>query len=381
MLIVQMNADRTRFIVGCMTGTSLDGLDAALVEIRGEGLGITARFIAMRSVPLGELREGLRRLASGIPTAAQEYPRAARRLGELHAQVIARLCGEAMPAGAALDFVVAHGQTIWHAPEQHLSWQLLDPWPIVRQLAVPVCCDLRQADLMAGGQGAPITPLSDWVMYRPPVSQAPRLVVNLGGVCNVTQLPAGGEAKDVRGYDVGPCNLLLDGLVRRLLPGRTFDEDGAMAATGTINDVMRVRLHAAPFYRRPQPRTTGREDFSDAWFDQLLAGLPCHRPVDVLASAVDAIAADIADCAKAMGKDAQIVLAGGGAHNHALVARIGHHSGVVPRLSDDLGIPIAAREAMGFAVLGALSQDGIPITLEQVTGARQPGRAGAWIYP
>src|SRR5262249_15695302 len=155
-----------------------DGLDVVLTAITGRGLDMRAQFIGMVSRPLGELREELRHFASGGAAEPIRFMRAARRLGELHADAVAALC--AQEGCKDLDFVVAHAQTIWHAPddpvtrgsggggggvEAGVSWQLFDPWPIVRRLQVPVCYDLRQADLIAGGQGAPITPISDWVMY------------------------------------------------------------------------------------------------------------------------------------------------------------------------------------------------------------------------
>src|SRR5262245_44850683 len=162
-----MHAGRKRIIAGCMTGTSLDGLDVVLAEVRGTGLEASAQALSSAHWALGDLSDALRRLASGGPARPIEYLRAARRLGELHAEAAGALCrasGIARP-----DLVAAHGQTIWHAPAEGLSWQLFDPWPLVTRLRTPVVHDLRQGDLCAGGQGAPITPLADWVLYRDPV--------------------------------------------------------------------------------------------------------------------------------------------------------------------------------------------------------------------
>jgi 1,6-anhydro-N-acetylmuramate kinase len=356
-----------------MTGTSLDGLDVAVARVNGEGLDIDVTCLGMLSRPFGSLRETLRSLAAGNAHTPLELARAARQLGALHAQAVADLLEQL--GLAAIDFIVAHGQTIHHQPDEHLSVQLLDPWPIARALGCPVLYDLRQADLIAGGQGAPITPLADYILFRD--RARPRMVVNLGGICNVTELGASGTPDQIRGYDLCPCNLLIDGLVQRLFPGRTFDDGGAIALQGKADPIVRALMHDAPFFQRNLPRTTGREDFNDAWLDQLAATATRTLGADdVIASAVDAVAADIADAAP---RDAQLILAGGGAHNRALVAAV--TSRCDARLSDDVGIPVAAREAIGFAVLGALSQDGIAITLPQITGADRPGRAGAWIYP
>lgn len=373
-------------IVGCMTGTSLDGLDVALVETRGSGAGMAARLHRHLSRPLGDLGAELRRLAEGSPAPPLTYLRAARRLGELHAETIAALLNETRgqsPLNRPLDLVVAHGQTIHHAPGDAacaLSWQLLDPWPIVHRLGVPVCYDLRQADLVAGGQGAPLTPLADWVMYRDAARH--RVVVNLGGIVNVTDLPGGGAPGDVRGCDLGPCNLLIDGMVRALHPELAYDADGALARRGQADRRVHDAVREHPFFSQAQ-RSTGREDFTPAWIAALVARFrDALGPADLVASAVDAVAQLIADHVAA-GEPAQIILAGGGARNDALVDRIA--TLVAPQhevmLSDALHIPCEAREAAGFAVLGALARDGYAVSLPRATGARATARAGAWVYP
>ena len=417
--------DRVRHVIGCMTGTSLDGLDAALVRITGTGLEMKAEFVGMVSHSLGELADTLRSMAGGNAHPPIDFLRAARKLGELHAAACVELCekhgtfapsppvrgGSGQGEGGAsashgalggsttttdphpnplpkrereqhtLDFVVAHGQTIWHAPRDergHMSWQLFDPWPIVRRLGVPVCYDLRQADLIAGGEGAPITPIADWVMYRSP--NHGRLIVNLGGICNITRNVGKNTPITMTGADVGPCNLLIDGVVRELFPDLTFDRDGAIAARGQRNSAVADAVFEHPFFQG-EGRSTGREDFSAAWVRSIVERLrPTMTPEDIVSGAVDAVVRIIYTAAFPGATEA--VLAGGGARNKTLVSRLGRGD-VASRvtLSDDLGIPIDAREAMGFAVLGALSQDGVPITLPRVTRSENPGRAGAWVYP
>lgn len=382
-----MNKSPTeRLVVGCMTGTSLDGLDAALVHIKGQGVNLQAKFLARHSQSLGSLSAQLSAIASGKPATALQLLQAARQLGELHAQAIEALLAQVgdLVRNQYLSLIVAHGQTLWHAPREGLSLQLLDPWPMVRRLRVPVCYDLRQADLIAGGQGAPITPLADWVLYRHP--QRRRWIVNLGGICNVTDLPPNVPPGKVIGQDLGPCNLLLDGLTQRLFPPCRFDPDGQLAGQGQPTDQIIQLLQQHPFFQRPTPRTTGREDFNPAWINQLIA--QCQlEPHDLLASAVQAVAHMIAVEAGRLGQPLDVVLAGGGVRNIALRAAIctqmasSAAAGSTVMLSDDLGIPAEAREAVEFAILGALAQDGVTITLPQITGARSPGRSGAWVYP
>ena len=380
-----MNQSLARMVAGCMTGTSLDAVDVALTQITGQGLGMRAQFIGMVSLDLGELRRPLLQMTAGEPHPPVAYARMARALGQLHAEAVTQLCALHLPSNAGLDMVVAHGQTIWHAPEEALSWQLMDPWPIVRKLRVPVLYDLRQADLIAQGQGAPISPLADWVLYRDQLQR--RLIVNLGGICNVTDLPADCQPADISGGDIGPCNLLIDGLTQRLFPNLTYDTDGKIAASGKIYPEFGQWVKASPFFDKTGPHSTGREDFNDAWLDALLSKAK-QAPgqwsnQDIIASAVDVVAAIITTYCKRLPNNRHMILAGGGALNPVLVQRIKDRLDEGDRISssDELGIPVSAREAIAFAVLGALSQDDVPITLPQITGAPNPGRAGVWAYP
>ncbi len=368
-----------------MTGTSLDGIDAALVGVMGRGLEMHARFLGMVSRPLGPVVKVLRSMASGNAHPAIDFLSAARDLGNVHADAVRDLL--AHTGAGKVDFVVAHGQTLWHAPGNRdaygrgLSCQLFDPWPVVARVGVPVCYDLRQADLAAGGQGAPITPIADLILYR--ALPRPSLVVNLGGICNVTSL-AGHEPSGVKGGDIGPCNILLDGLVQRLFPGMPYDKDGEIARAGKASEAFVNAVSENAFFKPAaagQKRSTGREDFTDAWVEGLIGRFTSEGVTrqGLVASGAEFVARMIVDYAAKDGART-VVLAGGGAKNTYLAQRIAAlaGAGVKTLTSDDAGIPVEAREAAGFAVLGALSQDGVPITLPQVTGAASPGVAGVW---
>ncbi|MBL4700356.1 MAG: anhydro-N-acetylmuramic acid kinase [Phycisphaeraceae bacterium] len=357
-----------------MTGTSLDGLDIAVVQVQGRGLDVVITLVESKSFILETQAQSLRKLADDKPIRPSDLLRIKREFGAFHAQALASL-----EHASKLDFVVAHGQTIGHFPSENLSWQLFDPWPIVHRLSVPVCFDLRQADLMAGGNGAPITPLADWMLYRHRTQS--RTVVNLGGICNVTWLaPDAGETQKnlnaIWGIDIGPCNLLLDGLVQKLYPDRTFDTDGKIAASGKTTFNLLDKIYQAPFFQRPKPRTTGREDFDEQWVLQLLASVK-GKPQDIIHSAVDAVAQLIAKVLNTQ-PQSQVILAGGSTQNPLLVAYLRKYVTPPVLLSDTLGIPTAMREAMAMAVLGGLCQDGIPITLPQVTGRGATAIAGTW---
>lgn len=362
-----------------MTGTSLDGLDASLVEVTGHGLAMTTRLIGTISFGFAGLADVLGSMAEGIPHAPLDYLRAARQLGELHADAVSELCRVYLPPGRRLTLVTAHGQTIWHAPNEGVSWQLFDAEPVARRLKVPVCYNLRQADLIAGGEGAPITPISDWVMFRHP--KRDRLIVNLGGISNVTHLPAGGTIERVSGADIGPCNLLIDGVVRRLCPDRHYDADGRIAEQGRIDLEIFGLIEKHPSLRSQTKRSLGREDFTDGWIDGLVDSLRDRLPVaDIVASVVDVVARLIGR--SPLAEADEVILAGGGAKNPVLVKQLRNvMAGRSVILSDELGVPIEARESAGFAVLGALCEDRIPISLPQITGSDCPGVAGQWVRP
>ncbi|MEM8737235.1 MAG: anhydro-N-acetylmuramic acid kinase [Planctomycetota bacterium] len=364
---------RVRHVLGCMTGTSLDGLDAVLTRIIGTGLEMTADYIGSATAALPDrLRSALLALAQGQPMPPLEIMRTARHLGVLHAEACRDLIQSYAPE-RPLDFVVAHGQTVWHAPADRLSWQLFDPWPIVRALGLPVCYDLRQADLIADGEGAPLTPLADWVLYR----EHADAVINLGGISNHTLLHP--DPTQIRGGDGGPCNLLLDGLCQDYF-GEPYDRDGRHALRGKPAAKVAAFLHDAIDEIR-RSGSLGREQFSAAWLRRIADQCRVWAgPEDVLATAA-AVVARYAAGPPSSSEPRRWVVAGGGAHHPLVLENLRILTKTELKRSDDLGIPCEAREAMGFAVLGALSADGVAVSLPQVTGSHQPGVAGSWAYP
>lgn len=368
----------SRIVAGCMTGTSLDGLDVALVRIDGHGLQMKPTLIGHHAVSMpGDLRQSLMHLASGNAAEPIVCLRAARQLGLFHAEGLGELF--AKHPDAKPDFITAHGQTIWHAPTADadlgpMSWQLFDPWPIVQRHGVPVCYDLRQADLIAGGEGAPLTPIADWVMYKDYFGW----VVNLGGVLNMTRVERD-SVSDVRALDVYPCNLFLDGISTRLLNQR-YDADGATALRGRVIPGIVALMQRAVDEARGAG-SLGREQFSETWLNSLFERLPADaKAEDILRSGCETVAIALSRVVSA-GPEAQkawVVLAGGGARNNALIEALNGVLDTKPYLTDEFAIPCEAREAMGWAVLGALSQDGVPVSLPRVTGATDPGVAGVW---
>jgi 1,6-anhydro-N-acetylmuramate kinase len=366
-----------------MTGTSLDGIDAALVQIDATALDMRATFLRGITLPLADTGPALRRLAEQTPTTAGEIAALSRDFSLLHARAIRELL-----AGETCDLISIHGQTVFHKPPA--SWQLFQPAPIAHEFGTPVVFDLRAMDLAAGGQGAPITPIADWILFASGIGTT--CIANLGGFCNITVLrgkacvnrtltpPAPGarsadpaEIAEITARDVCACNQLLDDVARKVL--RTpFDKDGAAALRGTPHEEALKDLRGILAAQGSGKRSLGTGDESGDWVSRWRSHI---NPEDLAATACEGIAIAIADAAR--GSDF-LWLAGGGVRNAALVKAI-RASAAGVGTTDDRGVPAAYREAICFAVLGALCQDRVPITLPKVTGVAKAPISGAWVLP
>lgn len=367
-----------------MTGTSLDGLDAARIEVTGRGHDLQVVAVSAGSAPFGPDLDDLRAFAAGHPLSADRIAQLASELALRHV----RLLTERWP-GATPDLVVLHGQTVTHAPPR--SWQLVDPWPVAAALACPVVHDLRGADLAAGGQGAPITPVADAILYRTSVPDRGRLViVNLGGFANATLLDEGGPATAF-GFDCCPCNHLLDAASRALL-GTPFDRDGATAEKGTPVPAVASRLRRLAGDLARVGRSGGDGDeHREAAIEAARTVARDHGVEDALATIVEAVALAIVDSmveARPPISDpasiGRVILAGGGTRNRALVRVLSREferrtEVTEVRSGPTAGIEPTIREAAGMAVLGLLAADGVPITSRLTTGrSESPPPDGCW---
>lgn len=362
-------AEVSRIVAGCMTGTSLDGLDVALTRIVGTGLAMRAELIGLHSEPLDDLADVLRRIAASQAMSIGAMARAERELTLRHARAVERA---SRAAGERVGLIAAHGQTVHHAPP--ISVQLLDGALLAAESGVAVVCDLRSADLARGGQGAPITPIADAILFAHQAER--RTVVNLGGFVNITGLPAGGVRPErIEAGDVCACNQLLDAIARDGL-GAAYDDEGAAADSGSADAALHATLAAALSAQWESGRSLGSGDeLAEAARAALGAQLPA---CDVARTACDAIAEVVA---RAVGETGRVILAGGGVRNARLVRSLREcvKPAIAVCLSDELGIPAQAREAVCIAVLGALCADGVAITLPRVTGVPAPAPvAGVW---
>ncbi len=358
-----------------MTGTSIDGLDVALVRITGQGLAMKVTVLNCLEVELGDLAIPLKRLSLQQPLKVEEIARTAHDFGFLHLKALKELIGS-----SKLDLISVHGQTILHKPP--LSWQLINPSIIAYGLNTPVVYDLRAADLATGGEGAPITPLADFILFRN--SDETRGIVNLGGYCNVTILPPCPEEDDpstistcidnVAGMDVCSCNQLLDRIAEKLF-GEQYDDTGLHAAKGKVLPEGFETLLRMLSDQANERRSLGTGDELEEWLDKYSSG---HTAKDIARTACAAIAQAIVNSCQPVDR---LIIAGGGVKNSTLMGEIRERATIPVVLSDDHDIPFMFREAVAMAVLGAQCQDRIPITLPQVTGVEFAPVSGCWVIP
>ena len=354
--------------VGLMSGTSLDGADAALVDFSAD----KPRTLSFATVPFSNtLRETLLALSEPGKDSLELAGRASLELADIYARAVdAVLAG----GGVTRDDVTAigcHGQTVRHRPDLGFSIQLNDPARLAEHAGIDVVADFRRRDMAAGGQGAPLVPAFHDAMFRHP--QHTRVVVNIGGNSNITWLAPGRTAT---GFDCGPGNVLLDGWTRRHL-GRDFDEDGQWASKGRTDGALLGRLLQEPFLDSRPPKSTGRELFRLAW---LVERLPSRSDaIDVQSTLTDFTARSIVDAIDRFCPGThEIYLCGGGARNGALVRRIADLAGERPvAITDALGVPTGHVESMAFAWLAMKCVRREPVDLTAATGARAPRVLGA----
>ena len=342
-----------------MSGTSLDAIDVALVEIDGQGLEMRARFILGHSFPLRTLAKILRPLTLQRPKPAGDIARYGVMLGMSHSVAIQKLIEQ---ANAMPDLIGLHGQTVYHEPPN--SMQLINPHHVALEFKVPVAFDFRGADMAAGGGGAPITPLADHVLFRD--RRQTRAVLNLGGFANYTWLPPtrkSGEAAlaSIRGADICACNQLLDFIARRWFK-KKYDVNGVRASRGIVHPEAEETLEMMLTAQARAGRSLGTGDEATDWAKSFQG----HCSGEDLAATACSVVGRV--IAQTIGDADQVILGGGGASNATLLDGLRAHAKVELIESDSLGVPRQYREAVCMAVLTALARDGVSITLPQVTG-------------
>ncbi len=380
-----------------MSGTSADGIDVALVEIRGAGFRIRVRPLAHYTFPYPpRVREAVLAASDAVVSTAQ-IANLNFLLGELFAEAVQRACRLAQVPIQRLDLIGSHGQTIYHQgrPRRLLGRQIAstlqigEPALIAARTGVNVVADFRPADIAAGGQGAPLVPYVDYLLYRSP--RVSRVALNIGGIANVTVIPAGATPQQVIAFDTGPGNMILDALAAHFSGGRQrYDRNGRLAARGRVDRKLLDKLLRDPYLRRSPPKSAGREQYGAAFVHGLLGA--SLAPQDLMATVTAFTAASIAAGLRRFAggsfarrnkgrPSVELIVSGGGLRNPRLMA---HLAAFLPeariRASSDFGIDSDAKEAVAFAVLAYETYHRRPANLPSATGARRPQILGKLVF-
>jgi anhydro-N-acetylmuramic acid kinase len=389
-------------VAGVMSGTSADGINVALVRVPGR-----------RSAPgkpaaafdlLGHAEYPYPKAVRAAVLAAMNAPRASVAdlarlnflLGELYADAILTTQRN---FGVKVQLAGCHGQTLYHQGEPRLflgrkivtTWQTGEGAVIAARVGVPVISDFRPADMAAGGKGAPLVPFLDYVLFRD--KRIGRIVQNIGGIANLTAIPAGASARDVFAFDTGPGNMVIDAVTEQLFH-RPFDRNGKIAASGDSFDKVIHEILRGTFFRRKPPKTAGREEFGERFVRDFLRRCQGNRKQDIVATATALTARSITDAVRlhvlARKQNAggarfqELIVSGGGARNFTLLKMLTTKlstMGLRLRLSDEFGLPAAAKEAVAFALLAYQTWHRKPSNIASATGAKRDAILGKISYP
>lgn len=393
-----MSSAKKMLVAGAMSGTSADGINVALVEIGGasESRRPAIRLVGHREFPYpAKVRAAVLAAMNATQASVAELSRLNFLLGELYADAV---LAAAKQFRAKLDLIGCHGQTLYHQGHAQgflgrnisSTWQTGEAAVIAARVGVPVVSDFRTADMAAGGKGAPLVPFLDYLWFRD--DRVGRIAQNIGGIANLTAIPAGATIEDVIAFDTGPGNMVIDAVTEKLFH-RSYDRGGKIAASGEVIEPIVTKLLRSEFFQARPPKTAGREEFGREFVRDFLRLRGKARKQDVVATATALTARSIADAVERFvikrskrSKNAnfhELILSGGGAKNSTLVAML--KDALAPpqirvRLSDEFGLPSEAKEAVAFAVLAYETWHRRPSNVPSATGANRPAVLGKISY-
>ena len=374
---------RPRIVVGLMSGTSLDGISAAVVRFdRASDGHVTYDLLGMSVRPYdAEQRERLGRALVGA--TPREYCRLSFDLADWLADAAIRAMAEAGVGRADVAAIASHGQTVWHEPG-HSTWQFGEPAVIAERTGVSVVSNFRVRDVAAAGQGAPLVPIADALLFSHPTEW--RALQNLGGIGNVTVVPPGGIRTSTRAFDTGPGVVVIDGVTRIVAPEMAYDVDGRLARTGHVIDAVVAQVLTDPYFASPPPKSTGRERYGAPATLAWAARHADRAPLDLVATAVAFAARAIADSYRRFvlprGPVDEVLVSGGGAQNRTLMAELQRLlSPIAVRPFAAQGIDADAKEAVAFALFAVQALHADPASLPSVTGAARAAILGKICLP
>lgn len=387
-MLQEIREKPVRRIVGMMSGTSVDGIDAALVEISGTCRQPEVKLLAFENYPYPEkVRERIFELFQSETSTVDKIGYMNFLLGELYARSALSVIKKAGLHPEEVDLIGSHGQTIWHRPEVceedgypiRYTVQIGEGAVIAERTGIVTVSDFRVADMAMGGQGAPLVPFSEYFLYRR--KEETILLQNIGGIGNMTVLPAGAGPEDVSAFDTGPGNMLIDAVMTELTGGRqTYDEGGALGAKGQVNAELLAWLQRDLYYSQPLPKTTGREHFGTQYAAEILSRARQKNlsAADLVATVTDLTAWSMADAYQRYvlprWKALELIVGGGGSYNKTLLNFLSKRFltyGVTVKTQEDLGWSSDAKEAVAFALLADRCIAERVNTLPRVTGAEK----------
>ena len=372
-------------VAGVMSGTSADGINVTLVELAGQRPQF--KLLGHLEFPFPPaVRRAILAAMNAERARVADLARLNFLLGHLYA-------GAALAAARRFrmkpELVGCHGQTLYHQGEPQaflgrklaVTWQTGEAAVLAARVGAPVVSDFRPADLAAGGKGAPMVPFLDYLLYRD--AKASRIVQNIGGIANLTAIPAGAAAAQVVAFDTGPGNMVIDAVAERLF-GRAFDRGGRIAARGQVLEKVLGEILEQPFFRRRPPKTAGREEFGREFVVQFLGRCGRARKEDAVTTATALTARSIAGAIRRFlpGRYRELIVSGGGAENHTLLHMLAEAIAPIQlRRTDEFGLPSAAKEAAAFALLAYQTWRHQPGNIPSATGASRPAILGKISYP
>ena len=378
-------------VAGVMSGTSADGVDVALVRILGRGSSSRFHLLGHDHFRYpSAVREAVLAAMDAQRANVAELSRLNFLLGELYAEAVRK--AQRSTGTPKINLIGCHGQTIYHQGEAAnylrkkiaCTWQLGEGAVVAARLRVPVVSDFRPADMAAGGKGAPLVPYLDYVVFRD--RRAGRIVQNIGGIANLTAIPARAKPEDVLAFDTGPGNMVIDQLTQRLV-GQPYDRNGEIASRGHILQPLLEGLLRNPYFKRKPPKTAGREEFGREYVRIMVSRHGRAASADLVATATALTAHSIARAIKSFvlprAGYRDFVVSGGGSRNRTLMRMLAEETsrlGLKLRSSDDFGVPSQAKEAVAFALLAYQTWHGQPGNIPSATGAERPAVLGKISY-
>ncbi len=384
--LIRLKEKERRNVIGLMSGTSCDGIDACLVKITGNGLSIKADIIGFETYPYeNEIRKSILEASCKETGTVDKICQLNFTLGKLFADAARKIAEKLSVPLSEIDIVGSHGQTVYHVSSLKESndkgvrstLQIGEPSVIAQETGVTTIADFRTRDIAAGGEGAPLVPYADFILFgRDGVGRA---IQNIGGISNVTFLPAACNISEVIAFDNGPGNMIIDRFAEIITDGRLkYDKNGELASKGKLNNDLLERLCSHPYLSKPLPKSTGREDFGVLFSDELYKELKQDK-IDVY----DAIATITAFTAKSISdsyrkfiqpcyKIDEVIISGGGVSNPVLFQFLKDYLiDINVSTVDDFGIPTGAKEALAFAILANETVSGNPCNVPSATGAKE----------